>query len=736
MSLKKRINTTDLQVDGEFSAITTQKADLIVRGDTTNERLPVGLDSYVLTADSAEATGLKWSPPPSDGFGIFAYAVVQSSGTIDDARNLNVVRDSTGTYSITFIQQPPNANYGVVSNIFNEVTDTNTFVSLRTTSGFRLLTGQGDNGTTPDVLIDSDFSILVFGPAGGITGASDVYNLWLSLGNTGTEQEFIDSLIGRPGIVWRNTWSNLITYNEGDAVEFNGSSYISITDTNINSTPSDLINWTLLAQEGTTGAQGAQGIQGNPGLVWRNIWLVSTSYNIDDAVQYEGSSYICRQANIGITPDTGLPFWDLIAQKGDTGVADNLPVLQVIRSTNFALPAAFTDITWDIVEVENQPTVLERDDTLTARILIKEDGNYLVSYNGVGNDGVFRLFLNNTSSIPSSETQLLVPGVDIIEISFTNTCIISATAGDFITLQGNDNGNTGIAEVQAPTFLNITKLAGSKGVTGAPGDRGIMYRGVWSSVFNYILYDAVSFEGTLYFSLTSNTNIEPDTSLGVDWEVLSLVDIQSSAIDHNLTTNYVAQEHINWTSTSENLNTSGTITGSQLTTNTFTLTNGAQQDYILRSDSGGIASWAPAFAYASYTSNDSTTNLNNNGTIVPWNVITTQESPYSLNVGTGEVTINQSGLYQLYFNVELFSPGGRTNLFLKYLVNNTPQIGTTANNYIRDQDSHNESSSSLQTILPLNFGDIVSVRAERATSTLDNVTLTPGGCLFTIIKLR
>jgi len=44
-----------------FADPTTTKGDLIVRGASATTRLPVGANGQVLTADSAEATGIKWS---------------------------------------------------------------------------------------------------------------------------------------------------------------------------------------------------------------------------------------------------------------------------------------------------------------------------------------------------------------------------------------------------------------------------------------------------------------------------------------------------------------------------------------------------------------------------------------------------------------------------------------------------------------------------------------------------
>jgi len=46
---------------------TTTKGDLIVSDGTDNIRLPVGTDNYVLTADSAQASGIKWSLASGSG---------------------------------------------------------------------------------------------------------------------------------------------------------------------------------------------------------------------------------------------------------------------------------------------------------------------------------------------------------------------------------------------------------------------------------------------------------------------------------------------------------------------------------------------------------------------------------------------------------------------------------------------------------------------------------------------
>lgn len=49
---------------------TTTKGDLIVHNGTDNIRIPVGADTYVLTADATEASGLKWAAGGGGGGGL------------------------------------------------------------------------------------------------------------------------------------------------------------------------------------------------------------------------------------------------------------------------------------------------------------------------------------------------------------------------------------------------------------------------------------------------------------------------------------------------------------------------------------------------------------------------------------------------------------------------------------------------------------------------------------------
>lgn len=82
--------------------------------------------------------------------------------------------------------------------------------------------------------------------------------------------------------------------------------------------------------QGTQGVAGAQGNQGNQGVAggsmsWLGAWALTTEYAADDAVENDGSSYICilghtsgadNEPGVGVNWET---YWSLFAQKGAQG---------------------------------------------------------------------------------------------------------------------------------------------------------------------------------------------------------------------------------------------------------------------------------------------------------------------------------------------------------------------------------------------------------------------------------
>lgn len=71
--------------------------------------------------------------------------------------------------------------------------------------------------------------------------------------------------------------------------------------------------------KGTTGETGPAGPQGARGLTWRGAYSAGVAYAKDDAVQYDGSSYVAAVATTpGLVPGTA-PEWSLLAAKAGAG---------------------------------------------------------------------------------------------------------------------------------------------------------------------------------------------------------------------------------------------------------------------------------------------------------------------------------------------------------------------------------------------------------------------------------
>jgi hypothetical protein len=178
------------------------------------------------------------------------------------------------------------------------------------------------------------------------------------------------------GVVYRNAYSAATTYAANDAVTFNGSTYISLQDSNTGNQPDGSpAFWSIFAAAGATGPTGPvgatgpqgpvgpvgptgltglQGIQGpvgvagpvgatgpqgptgatgatgatgpegpqGPPVSFQGAWNIATTYALGDAVSYNGSSYISLVAgNVGFQPDISNVKWALLAQAGTPGAA-------------------------------------------------------------------------------------------------------------------------------------------------------------------------------------------------------------------------------------------------------------------------------------------------------------------------------------------------------------------------------------------------------------------------------
>ena len=89
-------NDTRGDVRYPLKSLLTTKGDLFVRDASTVNRLSVGTDGHILTADSAQALGVKWAAAASAPVGS-SYVVISLDGTLTAERNLAI----TGGLTLT-----------------------------------------------------------------------------------------------------------------------------------------------------------------------------------------------------------------------------------------------------------------------------------------------------------------------------------------------------------------------------------------------------------------------------------------------------------------------------------------------------------------------------------------------------------------------------------------------------------------------------------------------------------
>ena len=116
------VNDSNILTEAKVDA----KGDLLVgSADNTVVRLAVGTNTYVLTADSGEAAGVKWSPAPVAGS--FETSIIFEGATADSFETTLSVTDPTVDRTITF----PDATGTVV---LKDTTDTLTNKSISLTT--------------------------------------------------------------------------------------------------------------------------------------------------------------------------------------------------------------------------------------------------------------------------------------------------------------------------------------------------------------------------------------------------------------------------------------------------------------------------------------------------------------------------------------------------------------------------------------------------------------------------
>lgn len=325
-----------------------------------------------------------------------------------------------------------------------------------------------------------------------------------------------------PGVInWRGAYDNDATYEVNDAVSYNGASYIAILETTGN-LPTDTDFWDVIAEKGDTGAAGTNGEDGLD-INWRRPYDNGTAYVVNDAVEYEGSSYIATAPTAGNLP-TDTNFWDLMASKGDQGDQGIQGEQGEQGEQGFAAGGAITILYTISDQEENSDPgdgLLRLNDFASQNAVTAIRADDLDVF---GTDwSAVLVTLDDSSSTIKGHIRLVHATDRTKWLLFTVSVVGGETGYKNITVVNVGASGTAPFANADPILLTFTRTGdkGETGATGDPGDDGlsITWRGAYDNGTMYAINDAVEYQGSSYIATAPTIgNLPTDTDF---WDLMA-----------------------------------------------------------------------------------------------------------------------------------------------------------------------------------------------------------------------
>jgi len=101
--------------------------------------------------------------------------------------------------------------------------------------------------------------------------------------------------------------------------------------------PSVIAGSTVTGEQPKVTRMEVPGIKGADGdITWQDEWSSATTYTQNEAVQYNGSAYVCLQGNSNIIPSSDTDTWSVMTSKGDTGADGSSATISIGTVTTVA----------------------------------------------------------------------------------------------------------------------------------------------------------------------------------------------------------------------------------------------------------------------------------------------------------------------------------------------------------------------------------------------------------------
>ena len=237
------------------------------------------------------------------------------------------------------------------------------------------------------------------------------------------------------------------------------------------------------------------GIKGADGdITWEGEWSSSTTYTQNEAVQYNGSAYVCLQGNSNLIPSSNTSAWSLMTSKGDTGA---------------------TGATGSAGTV-----------TIGTTTTGSAGGNASVSNSGTSSDAVLNFTLPKGAS-----------GAAGVQGSRGLTGDTGA-AGDNATIQIStvttlpEDSNATVTNIGSDTAA-VLQFGLPMGQTGAQGT--FRWKGAYSATYTYGQNDVAYYNGSSYVAIQGTLNNIPTNT--TYWEKMAAAGAEGGSIGSMSDTN-------------------------------------------------------------------------------------------------------------------------------------------------------------------------------------------------------
>ena len=259
--------------------------------------------------------------------------------------------------------------------------------------------------------------------------------------------------------------------------------------------PSVISGSTVTGEQPKVTRMEVPGIKGADGdITWQGEWSSATTYTQNQAIQYNGSAYVCLQGNSNVIPSSNTSVWSVMVLKGDTGATG---------------------------AVGSAGTV-----TIGTTTTGSAGGNASVSNSGTSSDAVLNFTLPKGAS-----------GAAGVQGSRGLTGDTGA-AGDNATIQIStvttlpEDSNATVTNIGSDTAA-VLQFGLPMGQTGAQGT--FRWKGAYSTTYTYGVNDVAYYNGSSYVCIQGTLdNIPTNTTY---WDKLAAAGAEGGSIGSMSDTN-------------------------------------------------------------------------------------------------------------------------------------------------------------------------------------------------------